>query len=95
MYKFFEDNIGYVLLEPKTKSLIAVDVGHFETSFKVISELERVHKTELKYIFSTHHHNDHVGANLQWKEVRPNLEIVCGSLQPDKIPGASRVLKDL
>jgi len=43
MYRFFEDNIGYVLMEPRTKELIAVDVGDFETSYKVISELERRH----------------------------------------------------
>ena len=45
MYKFFEDNIGYVLMDPKTKQLIAVDVGEFETSHKIISELERRHQT--------------------------------------------------
>ena len=43
MYPFFDDNIGYVLMEPRTKELIAVDVGDFETSYKVISELERRH----------------------------------------------------
>ena len=43
MYRFFEDNIGYVLMEPRTKELIAVDVGDFKTSYKVISELERRH----------------------------------------------------
>lgn len=45
MYKFFNDNIGYVLMEPKSKHLIAVDVGDFKSSFKVISELERRHDT--------------------------------------------------
>ena len=41
MYPFFQDNIGYVLLEPRTRSLIAVDIGDFEQSRKVISELEK------------------------------------------------------
>jgi len=47
MYKFFPSNgnIGYVLMEPKTRELIAVDIGDFETSFKIISELERRHDT--------------------------------------------------
>ena len=51
-------------MEPRTRSLIAVDVGEFEVSYKAISEIEKRNKTELKYILSTHYHNDHVGANL-------------------------------
>jgi glyoxylase-like metal-dependent hydrolase (beta-lactamase superfamily II) len=60
-------------MEPRTRHLIAVDVGEFETSHKVISEIEKTHKTELRYILSTHHHDDHVGGNLKWKETRPNI----------------------
>ena len=45
LYKFFTDNIGYVLMEPQTKQLIAVDVGEFESSYKIISELEKRHDT--------------------------------------------------
>jgi hypothetical protein len=41
MYRFFKDNIGYVLLEPRTRNLIAVDVGDYEASAKVIAELEQ------------------------------------------------------
>mmetsp|Transcript_4729 Transcript_4729/g.8082 ORF Transcript_4729/g.8082 Transcript_4729/m.8082 type:complete len:97 (+) Transcript_4729:193-483(+) len=68
LYKFFEDNIGYVLMEPQTRELIAVDVGEFDKSYKIISELEKRHQTQLRYIFSTHRHHDHVGGNLQWAE---------------------------
>jgi hypothetical protein len=41
MYRSFSDNIGYVLLEPRTRNLIAVDLGEFETSHKVITEIEQ------------------------------------------------------
>jgi hypothetical protein len=41
MYRFFSDNIGYVILEPRTRNLIAIDVGDFDTSKKVIEELEK------------------------------------------------------
>jgi glyoxylase-like metal-dependent hydrolase (beta-lactamase superfamily II) len=54
-------------MEPRTRSLIAVDTGDFEKSFKVINEIEKRNKAELRYILSTHHHGDHVGGNLQWK----------------------------
>jgi len=32
MHKFYEDNIGYILMDPKSKDLIAIDVGNFEVS---------------------------------------------------------------
>jgi hypothetical protein len=64
LYRFYNDNVGYVLMEPKTRDLIAVDVGEFDKSYKIISELEKRHDTQLRYILSTHHHPDHIGANL-------------------------------
>ena len=82
-------------MEPRTRSLIAIDVGEFETSYKVISEIEKTHKTELRYILSTHYHDDHVGGNFKWKELRPSLQIIAGNLYPDLIPGANVILKDL
>ena len=85
LFGFFEDNIGYVIREPKTNQLIAVDMGEFDKSSKVIGELERKYQTQLKYILSTHHHADHCGGNLQWKEHRPDLEIITGALKPDGI----------
>lgn len=59
MFKFNTDNIGYVLMEPSTRSLIAIDLGEFEISHKVITEIETTQRAQLKYILTTHHHNDH------------------------------------
>ena len=59
MFKFNTDNIGYVLLEPSTRSLIAIDLGEFEISHKVITEIETSQRAQLKYILTTHHHSDH------------------------------------
>jgi glyoxylase-like metal-dependent hydrolase (beta-lactamase superfamily II) len=41
MYRFFSDNIGYVLIEPRTRQLILIDAGDFDTSKKVVSEIEK------------------------------------------------------
>lgn len=79
MYSFLESNIGYVLLEPRTRALIAVDVGDFEASHKVVTEIEKVQKAQLKYILTTHHHEDHVGGNVEWKKHRPNVKVVSGA----------------
>jgi hydroxyacylglutathione hydrolase len=91
MYKFFSDNIGYVLVEPRTRQLIAIDMGESEVSRKVIEELEAQNRTKLTHIFNTHHHSDHIGGNLFWKEARPNIEIVTGSSQwATRIPGITK-----
>ena len=41
LYSFNDDNIGYVIREPQTNSLIAVDVGDVEQSSKIIHGLEK------------------------------------------------------
>jgi len=82
-------------MEPSSKALIAVDVGHFESSHKVVTQLEERHPgAKLKYILSTHKHNDHIGGNLEWVKARPEVEIISGSLNQE-IPGATRRMKDL
>ena len=75
MYPFGgkEANIGYVLVEPRTRSLIAVDIGDYEASKKVIGELERQNKSQLTHILTTHHHSDHSAGNDQWKIERPGV----------------------
>lgn len=64
LYPFNNDNIGYVVHDAQTNSLIAFDVGEFDKSFKIISEIESWKQAKLRFIFSTHKHNDHVGGNL-------------------------------
>lgn len=89
MYPFNRDNIGYVLLEPRTRQLIAVDVGDFEASNKVISEIEKREGAKLRYILTTHHHGDHTGGNKRWKEARKDVQVISGSheLAQSRIPG--------
>lgn len=55
LYKFNEDNIGYVLMEPTTRHLIAIDTGEFDKSSKIIKQLESRHEgSKLTHILSTH-----------------------------------------
>lgn len=80
MFKFNKDNIGYVLHDVKTKSLIGIDFGEYDISSKVIQNLEKNLNSKLKYIFTTHAHNDHQGGNEKWKMIRGSeLKIFCGS----------------
>jgi len=70
LYPYLEDNIGYVLHEPSTQTLIAVDTGDYKQSNKIICELERRTGATLGYILSTHKHWDHIDGNLEWKQDR-------------------------
>ena len=95
LYKFYSDNIGYVLMDPQTKSLILIDAGHYPTSREVVEELEERNHAKLRYIFTTHGHWDHVNGNAEWKKNRPDLEIVTGNCPDVDIPGATKRMNDL
>ena len=90
LYGFNEDNIGYVIREPQTNALIAVDVGDTEQSGKVIRGLEKEFNTTLSYILTTHRHWDHVNGNLYWLEQRPDLKILGSKKQWQDIPGLKK-----
>jgi len=65
LYWFFDDNVGYALVEPKTKQILLVDPGDYEASKMVVEQLENKYwGAKLSYIFSTHSHPDHIGSNL-------------------------------
>lgn len=85
LFKFNNDNIGYVLHDPKTKSLLGFDFGEYQISSKIVSQLEKNLNARFKYLFTTHSHNDHCGGNEEWKLNRQNdLTIICGEYEDVK-----------
>ena len=94
-YGFGSDNVAYVVMEPSTRELIAVDTGDFESSERMVQQIEHKFGARLKYILSTHHHHDHVGANLQWKLSRPEVHLLAGSHAQGLIPGQTTHLDHL
>ena len=57
------DNYSYLIHEKNTNTISIVDPSEFKACEEVINK----HK-KLDFILNTHHHADHVGANLELKK---------------------------
>lgn len=91
LYRHTGNMIGYILMDPSTKQLIAIDTGCFETSFQVVHKLEKQHGAKLRYILSTTGLPDHTNGNEKWIEHKRSLgeklEIITGPLHPQAVAG--------
>ena len=83
------DNFSYIVLNEKNNNACVVDPGEAEP---IISTVIR-EKINLKYILNTHHHNDHVGGNLELKK-KFNCNILGYVNDKDNIPGIDIFIKD-
>ena len=82
------DNYSYVIYEKETSTVSIVDPSEFNACDKVISKYKK-----LDFILNTHHHADHVGANLELKK-KYNSKILGSSSDKDRIPGIDIFLKE-
>ena len=80
--KCLEDNYSYLLKDKKTNLVAVVDPSEFKT---VDEEINKNYK-KLDLILNTHHHFDHVGANLELKK-KYGCKIVGNKKDSDRIPG--------
>lgn len=60
-YPFFNDNYGYLVIYNGNRDAFIVDPGCAKTAIDIIQQ----NKCNLKYILNTHHHNDHIGGNIE------------------------------
>ena len=58
------DNYSYIVYEEQTNTVIIVDPSEFTPCDNIISQKYK----KLDYILNTHHHYDHVGANIDLKK---------------------------
>jgi hydroxyacylglutathione hydrolase len=82
----FSDNYIYLLLGENETAV--VDAGEPEPVIRALEDRGR----KLDYIFNTHHHPDHVGANLALKS-RYGCRIFGSAKDASRIPGIDRKLE--
>ena len=82
------DNYSYLIYEKKSNTISIVDPGEFEACDKVINKYKK-----LDFILNTHHHADHVGANLELKK-KYSSKILGSNFDKDRIPGIDILLKE-
>lgn len=83
------DNFGVLLHDPETGLTASIDAPE---EAPILAALER-HGWKLTHIFTTHHHQDHVEANLALKE-RFGCEIIGPYEEAVAIPGLDRSVAD-
>ena len=82
------DNYSYLIYEKKSNTVSIVDPAEFEACDKVINKYKK-----LDFILNTHHHADHVGANLELKK-KYDSKILGSKSDKDRIPGIDILLKE-
>ena len=83
------DNYSYIIIDKKTKITACVDPSEVEGIENILKEK----KTKLDFILNTHHHNDHVGGNLELKK-KYGCKIIGSFSDQNRIPGIDIKLKE-
>ena len=82
------DNYSYLIHEKETGIISIVDPSEFNACDKIINKYKK-----LDFILNTHHHADHIGANLELKR-KYNSKILGFNLDKNRIPGIDILLKE-
>ena len=82
------DNYSYLIHETETGTTSLVDPSEFNACEKIIKKYKK-----LDFILNTHHHADHVGANLELKK-KYNSKILGLNSDKNRIPGIDILLEE-
>ena len=83
------DNYSYIIIDTSSKLIGCIDPAVSEELIKVLQSND----LKLDFIFSTHHHYDHVGVNLELKE-KYKCKVVGSFSDSHRIPGIDIKLKE-
>ena len=89
LIKCLSDNYSYIIFNPNSKKAIIVDPAEAKPLVDVVNKLN----LNLEYILITHHHEDHVGGNIELKS-KFNCKIVGFADDANRIPGIDIAIKD-
>ncbi len=81
------DNYIYLIHEPVSAETAVIDPAISEPVLDILKNKGWT----LNYIFNTHHHWDHVGANLELKK-KTNCQILASEYDQARIPGIDKTL---
>jgi hydroxyacylglutathione hydrolase len=84
------DNYAYLVVDEGTGVAAIVDCAEAEPVLAAVSR----EGVELRAIWPTHHHFDHVGGNEELLAARPGLEVIGYRGQGNRIPGCTREADD-
>lgn len=84
------DNYAYLVIDEATGAAAIVDCAEAEPVLAAVAR----EGVELKAIWPTHHHFDHVGGNADLLAARPGLEVIGYRGQANRIPGCTREVDD-
>ena len=82
------DNYIYIVHEPDLKQTAVIDPAISAPVLEVLKNKG----WSLDYIFNTHHHSDHVGANLELKD-QTGCQVLASHADRSRIPGIDKQLK--
>jgi hydroxyacylglutathione hydrolase len=85
-----DDNYIFLLFDPESRTAAVVDPAVPEPVLDALAE----RNATLVTIFNTHHHGDHVGANLKLREKYPDLAIYASDVDQGRIPGQTVELRE-
>lgn len=83
------DNYGFLIHDPVSGDTACIDTPDAGAINKELKDKG----WQLTHIFNTHHHWDHIGGNLELKEIY-QCEIVASDYDHDRIPGLDRVVSE-
>ena len=89
LIKCLSDNYSYIVFNPISKKAIIIDPAEANPLVDAITKLN----LNLEYILITHHHQDHVGGNIELKN-KFNCKIVGFADDSNRIPGIDIIIKD-
>jgi hydroxyacylglutathione hydrolase len=84
-----KDNYIYLIHDPVSGETAAIDPALAEPVQNTLKEMN----WPLTYILNTHHHSDHVGANLTLKK-QTHCQIIGSHYEKNRIPGIDRTVSE-